>query len=176
MPYVKDGINDCVVHGQKAAVNPEATGTKASAHYQLAINPRSQQTIRLRLTAAAPTELRDPFGEFDAQFKTRQKEADEFYDAVTPASVKADPDRANVMRQGLAGMLWSKQYYYFDADRWLEEHQAHPLQQGTNPVRNRDWFHMVNDDIISMPDKWEYPWYAAWDLGLPYHRLVRRRS
>ena len=165
VPYVKDGINDYVVHGQKAAVNPEATGTKASAHYQLAINARSQQTIRLRLTAAAPTELRDPFGEFDAQFKTRQKEADEFYDAVIPASVKADPDRANVMRQGLAGMLWSKQYYYFDADRWLEEHHAHPLQQGTNLVRNRDWFHMVNDDIISMPDKWEYPWYAAWDLA-----------
>ena len=164
-PYVKDGINDYVVHGQKTAVNPEATGTKASAHYQLAINSRSQQTIRLRLTAAAPTELRDPFGEFDAQFKTRQKEADEFYDAVIPASVKADPDRANVMRQGLAGMLWSKQYYYFDADRWLEEHQAHPLQKGTNVVRNRDWFHMVNEDIISMPDKWEYPWYAAWDFA-----------
>ena len=164
-PYVKDGINDYVVHGQKAAVNPEATGTKASAQYQLAINARSQQTIRLRLTAAAPTELRDPFGEFDTQFKTRQKEADEFYDAVTPASVKADPDRASVMRQGLAGMLWSKQYYYFDADRWLEEHHAHPLQQGTNVVRNRDWFHMVNEDIISMPDKWEYPWYAAWDLA-----------
>ena len=164
-PYVKDGINDYVVHGQKAAVNPESTGTKASAHYQLAINSRSQQTIRLRLTAAAPTELRDPFGEFDAQFKTRQKEADEFYEAVIPASVKADPDRANVMRQGLAGMLWSKQYYYFDADRWLDEHQAHPLHRGANPVRNRDWFHMVNDDIISMPDKWEYPWYAAWDLA-----------
>ncbi|MDF0673656.1 MAG: glucosidase [Nitrospira sp.] len=164
-PYVKDGINDYVVQGKRDAVNPDGTGTKVSAHYQLTVNPRSEQTIRLRLAEAAPGELRDPFGEFDAQFKARQKEADEFYDAVTPAAVKADPDRANVMRQGLAGMLWSKQYYYYDVDRWLEERHAHPLHKGTNVVRNREWFHMVNDDIISMPDKWEYPWYAAWDLA-----------
>ncbi len=164
-PYVKDGINDYVVQGKRDAVNPEAMGTKVSAHYQLTVNARSEQTIRLRLAQAAPGELRDPFGEFDAQFKARHKEADEFYDAVTPSAVKADPDRANVMRQGLAGMLWSKQYYYYDVDRWLEERHAHPLHKGINVVRNREWFHMVNDDIISMPDKWEYPWYAAWDLA-----------
>jgi len=164
-PYVKDGINDYVVQGKRDAVNPDGIGTKVSAYYQLTINARSEQTIRLRLAEAAPGELRDPFGEFDAQFKARHKEADEFYDAVTPAAVKADPDRANVMRQGLAGMLWSKEYYYYDVDRWLEERQAHPLHKGTNVVRNREWFHMVNDDIISMPDKWEYPWYAAWDLA-----------
>jgi hypothetical protein len=164
-PHVKDGVNDYVVHGRKAAVNPDGAGTKAAAHHQITIGPKGQQTIRLRLTASAPAELRNPFGEFDAQFKARQKEADEFYDAVIPASVKADADRTNVMRQALAGMLWSKQYYYFDADRWLEEHNAHPLRHGTNLARNRDWFHMVNDDIISMPDKWEYPWYAAWDLA-----------
>ena len=164
-PYVKDGINNYVVHGQRDTVNPDAIGTKVSPHYQLTVNPRGEQTIRLRLAAAAPGELRDPFGEFDTQFKARHKEADEFYDAVIPASVKADPDRANVMRQGLAGMLWTKQYYYYDVDRWLEERQAHPLRKGPNVVRNRDWFHMVNDDIISMPDKWEYPWYAAWDLA-----------
>jgi hypothetical protein len=164
-PYVKDGINDYVVGGKREAVNPDATGTKAAAHHQLTIAARGQKTIRLRLTAAAPAGARDPFGDFDAQFKARQKEADEFYDAVTPASVKADPDRANVMRQGLAGMLWSKQYYYFDVNLWLNEHKAHPLRRGSNIVRNRDWFHMVNDDIISMPDKWEYPWYAAWDLA-----------
>ena len=164
-PHVKDGINDYVVHGRKAAVNPDGTGTKAAPHHQVTIGPKGQQTIRLRLTASAPTDLRDPFGEFDTQFKARQKEADEFYAAVIPASVKADADRANIMRQALAGMLWSKQYYYFDADRWLEEHHAHPLRHGMNLARNRDWFHMVNDDIISMPDKWEYPWYAAWDLA-----------
>ena len=163
--YVKDGINDYVVGGKREAVNPAGTGTKAASHHVLSINARSQHTIRLRLMTAAPGDNRDPFGDFDAQFKARQEEADQFYDAVTPASVKADTDRARVMRQGLAGMLWSKQYYYFDADRWLEEHQAHPLHQGTNPSRNREWFHMVNEDIISMPDKWEYPWYAAWDLA-----------
>ncbi|MEX5217644.1 MAG: glucosidase [Nitrospiraceae bacterium] len=163
--YVKDGINDYVVHGRKDAVNPEATGTKASVHQQITVNPRSHQTIRLRLSTAAPAAGRDAFADFDARFKERQKEADEFYDAVTPPAVRADADRANVMRQGLAGMLWSKQYYYFDADRWLEEHHAHPLRRGRNVVRNRDWFHMVNNDIISMPDKWEYPWYAAWDLA-----------
>jgi hypothetical protein len=164
-PYVKDGINDCVVHGRKDAVNPEATGTKASVHYHMTVNPRSQQSVRLRLSTADPSAIKDPFGDFDSRFKERQKEADEFYGAVTPEAVRADPDRANVMRQGLAGMLWSKQYYYFDADRWLEEHRAHPLRKGTHVVRNREWFHMVNDDVISMPDKWEYPWYAAWDLA-----------
>jgi hypothetical protein len=163
--YVKDGINDYVVHGRKDAVNPEATGSKASVHCQLTLNARSQQTVRLRLSTADPSAMKDAFGDFDSRFKSRQIEADEFYEAVTPASVRADADRANVMRQGLAGMLWSKQYYYFDADRWLEEHRAHPLRRGTHPARNRDWFHMVNNDIISMPDKWEYPWYAAWDLA-----------
>jgi hypothetical protein len=164
-PYVKDGINDYVVQGRRDAINPAASGTKASVHHQLTVNPRSQQTVRLRLSTAAPPSIGDAFAEFDSRFNERHKEADEFYDAVTPPAVRADADRANVMRQGLAGMLWSKQYYYFDADRWLEEHRAHPLRRGTNIVRNRDWFHMVNDDVISMPDKWEYPWYAAWDLA-----------
>jgi hypothetical protein len=169
-PYVKDGINDYVVHGRRDTVNPEETGTKVSAHYQLTVGPRGDQTIRLRFTATAPGELRDPFTDFDAHFKTRQGEADEFYDAVIPPSVKADPDRVNVMRQALAGMLWTKQYYYYDVDRWLEEREAHPLRNGFNPARNREWFHMVNDDIISMPDKWEYPWYAAWDLA--FHTMA----
>ncbi len=110
----------------------------------------------------------DPFGPgFDETLAARLREADEFYRSVTPPSVS--PDAANVMRQALAGMLWSKQYYYFDADTWLEEHRAHPLHHGSRDFRNREWFHMVNDDIISMPDKWEYPWYAAWDLA--FHTL-----
>ena len=86
---------------------------------------------------------------------------------MTPPSVS--PDAANVMRQAIAGMLWSKQYYYWDGDAWLEEHRAHPLHHGSRDFRNREWFHMINDDIISMPDKWEYPWYAAWDLA--FHTL-----
>ena len=101
-------------------------------------------------------------------FQARLREADEFYRDVTPPSVSADA--ANVMRQALAGMLWSKQYYYFNADTWLEEHRAHPLHPASRAFRNRDWFHMVNDDIISMPDKWEYPWYAAWDLA--FHTIA----
>ena len=165
-PYVKDSIHNFIVHGQKDAVNPGGVGTKASPHYQLTVGPEATKVVRLRLTRTAPDELRDPFGTFDAAMNKRLKEADEFYDALTPPAFKADRDRANLIRQAFAGMLWTKQYYYFDADQWLEEHHAHPLHKGSQQsIRNREWFHMVNDDIISMPDKWEYPWYAAWDLA-----------
>ena len=170
-PYVKDSINDYIVHGQKDAVNPGGVGTKASPHYQLTVGPGATQVVRLRLTRTAPDKLRDPFGKFDAVVKERLREADEFYDTLTPPVYKADRDRASLIRQALAGMLWSKQYYYFDADQWLEEHHAHPLHRGDQKVtRNREWFHMVNDDVISMPDKWEYPWYAAWDLA--FHTIA----
>jgi hypothetical protein len=166
-PYVKDGINNAVVHGQKEAVN-SSCGTKASPHYRLTIAPGCSQAARLRLTRKGPQELSDPFREFDAVFQSRLEEADEFYRSITPPSVSADA--ANVMRQALAGMLWTKQYYYFDGDKWLIEHSAHPLRGQARQMRNREWFHMVNDDIISMPDKWEYPWYAAWDLA--FHTLA----
>ena len=174
-PYLKDGINNYVVQGQHDAVNPERQGTKAAAHYRLPIGPGQSATVRLRLTAQAPAEPRKqakgraaPFGQdFDEIFAARLREADAFYKSVTPPSVS--PDAANVMRQALAGMLWSKQYYYWDGDAWLEEHNAHPLHHGSRDFRNRDWFHMINDDIVSMPDKWEYPWYAAWDLA--FHTL-----
>jgi len=170
-PYVKDGINNYIVQGQKDAVNPENVGTKVSPHYQLKVGPGATQVVRLRLTKAEPAKLKDPFAKFDAIVSQRLKETDEFYDFLTPPSVKADRDRTNVMRQALAGMLWSKQYYYFDLDQWLEEHHAHPLHRGDQQTaRNREWFHMVNDDVISMPDKWEYPWYAAWDLA--FHCLA----
>ncbi|MBI5552609.1 MAG: glucosidase [Desulfobacterales bacterium] len=169
-PYLKDGINDCVVQGRREAVNPEHLGTKAAAHYRLKIDPGQTATVRLRLAARPPaaTDTPNPFGPgFDQIFAARLGEADAFYRAVTPPTVSADA--ANVMRQAIAGMLWSKQYYYFDADSWLEEHRAHPLHHGSRQFRNREWFHMINDDIISMPDKWEYPWYAAWDLA--FHTL-----
>jgi len=164
-PYLKDGINDCVVLGRREAVNPARTGTKAAAHYRLSIGPEQSARVRLRL---APPPVPDPFGpEFGETFAARLREADEFYGAVTPPSV--GPEEAQVMRQALSGMLWSKQCYFFDADAWLEEHHAHPLHHGSRDCRNRDWFHMINEDIISMPDKWEYPWYAAWDLA--FHTL-----
>ena len=166
-PYLKDGINDCVVQGRTEAVNPDRTGTKAAAHYRLRIDPGQSAGVRLRLSAK-PLEKEKPFGPgFDELLAARLREADAFYQSVTPPTASAD--EANVMRQAIAGMLWSKQYYYFDADSWLEEHRAHPLHHGSRNFRNREWFHMINDDIISMPDKWEYPWYAAWDLA--FHTL-----
>ncbi|MEO8615275.1 MAG: glucosidase [Luteolibacter sp.] len=170
-PYLKDGINNHIVQGQQNAVNPALHGTKAAAHYQMKIGPGESTTLRLRLavgTSGQTPMTAFPFGQaFEETFAARQREADEFYQLVTPPSVS--PDAAKVMRQAIAGMLWSKQYYYWDADSWLEEHHAHPLHHGSREFRNREWFHMVNDDIISMPDKWEYPWYAAWDLA--FHTL-----
>jgi hypothetical protein len=167
-PYLKDGINNYVVLGQHGAVNPEKMGTKVSAYYQVKVNAGKTVVIRLRLSNRSLEMKTNPFGKnFAEVFAARLGEADEFYRSVTPPSVS--PDAANVMRQAIAGMLWSKQYYYLDADHWLEEHRAHPLHRGSRPFRNRDWFHMVNNDIISMPDKWEYPWYAAWDLA--FHTL-----
>ena len=168
-PYVKDGINNYVVHKKIAAVNPGQTGTKASAHYHLNVGAGETAVIKLRLSGASSKATETPFGKaFDEAFATRLREADEFYQSVTPPSVREE--EASVMRQALAGMLWTKQYYFFDADQWLEEHHSHPLHGDTRQVRNWEWFHMVNDDIISMPDKWEYPWYAAWDLA--FHTMA----
>jgi hypothetical protein len=168
-PYVKDGINNYIVQGQKEAINPEQFGTKSSAHYPLNIGPAEKTVIKLRLKSASVHTSDLPFGnEFDQIFATRLTEANAFYQSVAPPSLSSD--QANVMRQALAGMLWSKQYYYFDVDLWLEEHQAHPLHGDSRLIRNREWFHMVNDHIISMPDKWEYPWYAAWDLA--FHTIA----
>jgi len=174
-PYVKDGINDFVVQGNQAAVNPEKQGTKVAAHYRLMVEPGRSATVRLRLISRGPEGKRKtskgaaaPFGPaFDATLAARLQEADEFYRSVTPSSVS--PDAANVMRQAIAGMLWSKQFYFFDGDNWLDEHHSNPLHAGYRNARNSEWFHMLNEDIISMPDKWEYPWYAAWDLA--FHTL-----
>ena len=165
-PYVKDAINNYVVHGRQEAVNPEKKGTKVSAHYTITVGAGASQTLRLRLSAAAPAA---PFGSgFDSVMTARRKEADEFYAAVIPSSLTAD--QANVMRQALAGMLWSKQFYYYDVERWLSERGADPLNPKRHAPRNGHWHHLYNADIISMPDKWEYPWYAAWDLA--FHVLA----
>jgi Glycosyl hydrolase family 63 C-terminal domain len=174
-PYVKDGINNHVVLGQQETVNPEKIGTKVAAHYRRTIAPSQSATVLLRLTGQAGGEKigkartsRSSFGvDFDKTFAARLAEADEFYRSVIPPSIS--PDAAALMRQAIAGMLWSKQCYFFDGDKWLKEHHAHPLRPGNRGFRNSEWFHMLNQDIISMPDKWEYPWYAAWDLA--FHTL-----
>jgi hypothetical protein len=162
--YVKDGINNFVVGGQTEAVNPQETGTKVSAHYPLTIGGGETTVIRLRLTDQYPDGLGDLFGRrFREVMQARRIEADEFYAGLMPHGI--DEDRARVMRQALAGMLWSKQYFGFDVGRWLAEHGADPMQPRPRRVRNSEWYHMVNEHVISMPDKWEYPWYAAWDLA-----------
>ncbi|MFD0289394.1 MGH1-like glycoside hydrolase domain-containing protein [Streptomyces lutosisoli] len=163
-PYVKDGIDRCVVHGESAAVNPELTGTKAAVHHVLPVPGGSSATVRLRLS---DSELADWEAEFDAIMDRRRAEADEFYDGLGAPGMK--DDERLVVRQALAGMLWSKQYYAYDVERWLAGHGVDPL--GTDPkVRNSGWYHMVGGDILSMPDTWEYPWFAAWDLA--FHTIA----
>ena len=161
--YVKDGINNYVVNGNLQAVNPRKVGTKSAAHYELNVAAGKTSTIRLRLSDLAPESVGDPFKKFSEIMQNRQREADLFYAAVTPPSVSED--KALVMRQALAGMLWSKQFFFFDVDMWLVEHGQDPMNPSAQSMRNSEWFHMVNKHIISMPDKWEYPWYAAWDLA-----------
>ena len=163
-PYVKDAFHEYLIERRKEAVNPAQTGTKAAAHYPFEVPGGATVTIRLRLVDTGPRGTPALFGSaFDELFALRLREADEFYQAITPAALNAD--QASVMRQALAGMLWSKQFFCFDAARWLDEHNAHPIEGGTRQARNRDWYHMLNEHVISMPDKWEYPWYASWDLA-----------
>ena len=159
--YQKDGINDYVVQGRKDAVNLERKGTKSAAHSIVKVEPGQSATIRLRLSDRPPGDLSDPFAHFDQTFADRQREADEFYAAIIPTSLSEDA--ANVIRQGLGGLLWTKQAYVYDVERWLKE-RGIQRDSGTTS-RNQHWFHMFSADIISMPDKWEYPWFAAWDLA-----------
>src|SRR5690242_12729836 len=158
-PYPKAAINDCVVSG--GAVHPAATGTKCAVRHVLEIAAGGSAEVRVRLAAHA---VDDPLA-FDAVMAGRREEADEFYAQVIPPSL--DADRTLVMRQALAGLLWGKQYYEYDVHRWLHEHGVNPWDPNAPAasVRNVAWFHMVAGDVISMPDKWEYPWFAAWDLA-----------
>jgi hypothetical protein len=166
--YVKDGINNCVVNRRPDVVNPQQNGTKAASHYILNVAAGATCTIRLRLSDLTPGGIRDPFKGFNDLMQSRQHEADEFYQAITPTRISKD--EALVMRQALAGMLWSKQYFGFDVDKWLAEHGVNTISPGGSQSRNSEWAHMVNEHIISMPDKWEYPWYAAWDLA--FHTIA----
>ncbi len=162
-PYVKDAFHNYFILGKKDAVNSERQGTKAAADYEITVDGGKQTTIRLRLSDVAPDKIGDAFKSFSTTMETRQSEADEFYRFVTPE--KLTEDEARVMRQALAGMLWTKQYFGLNVDEWLQEHGIDPLENTDSTVRNREWYHMVNEHVISMPDKWEYPWYAAWDLA-----------
>ncbi len=165
-PYVKDAFHRAIIQGESSAVNPAQEGTKAAVRYNLNIPAGETAVLRLRLT---PDETNHtPFADFDALFAQRQAETDEFYAAIQPTSLSEDEKR--VQRQAWAGMLWSKQMYYYDVAQWLKGDPAGPPPPTSRRNgRNRDWTHLNNFDIISMPDKWEYPWYAAWDLA--FHAL-----
>ncbi len=171
-PYVKDSFHRFLIGGESGAVNPERRGTKAAAHYRLMVSAGGSEVVRLRLSDVALSALSNGNGKparlfggvFDELMQLRRTEADKFYASVIPASL--GPDEANVMRQALAGMLWTKQFYHYDVDKWLEERGADPFKAVRKQApRNDRWHHMYNGDVISMPDKWEYPWYAAWDLA-----------
>jgi hypothetical protein len=165
-PYVKDGLNNYLVHGAREAVNPELVGTKAAAHYTLSLGPGERATVRLRFSERERQRPRKhPFGtDFEQIFATRQQEADEFYATVIPQDLSSDAQ--NVMRQAFAGLLWSKQFYHYVVEPWLRGDPTSPPPPAQRwGGRNHGWMHLYNDDVISMPDKWEYPWYAAWDLA-----------
>jgi hypothetical protein len=164
--YAKDGINDYIVRGAKDAVNPAGLGTKAAGHYQVSIAPGKSAVVKLRLTdREMVSSTSRPFGaSFDLTFAERRKEADEFYSSVAPPSLSVDS--RNVMRQAIAGMLWSKQFYNYVVKQWLDGDPGNPPPPSERVNgRNHEWSHLYNADVISMPDKWEYPWYAAWDLA-----------
>ncbi len=161
--HVKDAFHEYVVHGKKEAVNPQQTGTKAAAHYRVSVPAGGSVRLRLRLSDKAPSE--NSLGqEFDQTFAQRLTEADEFYNPRIGRCTSKDA--TSVQRQAFAGMLWSKQFYHYNLKTWLEGDPAQPPPPPERKRgRNREWTHLYNADIISMPDKWEYPWYAAWDLA-----------
>jgi hypothetical protein len=162
-PYVKDGINEYIVNGVKEAVNPDQTGTKASALYRFEIDPGENAAIKLRLTDRPPAAAMLSTA-YERTFATRIAEAEEFYEKRAPAGLSEDGRK--IQRQAFAGMLWSKQFYYYDVSTWLEGDPAQPKPPARRlRGRNSEWQHLFNADVISMPDKWEYPWYAAWDLA-----------
>jgi hypothetical protein len=162
-PYVKDGIDEYVVHGETGAVNPAGAGTKVAARWSVTIPPGGSHTVRVRLNDREA--MPDPFAaEFDATFARRRAEADTFYAELTPYPLS--DDGRSVQRQAFAGMLWSKQWYHYVVRDWLDGDAAGPPPPpGHRFGRNRDWRHVYSDEILSMPDTWEYPWFAAWDLA-----------
>jgi mannosylglycerate hydrolase MGH1-like protein len=164
VPFAKDGINDCVVNGDHTAINPARTGTKAACHYQVIVPPDASFTVRLRLSSDDRQDGTSIGADFDSVFDARIREANEFYDTVIPA--ETTDDARNVMRQAFGGLLWSKQFYHYVVNDWLKGDPAQPAPPAERRNgRNAQWPQLYNADVISMPDKWEYPWYAAWDLA-----------
>ena len=175
--HFKDAFHDYIIAGNKAAVNPQQTGTKAAAHFELAVPAGSAASVRLRLARSSGRESAQTssiqsrltsaatgFSDFDAVLAQRRREADEFYAELQKDII--DPDARLVQRQAFAGMIWSKQFFYYDVPEWIKGDANQPPPPGDRKRgRNREWSHLNNADIISMPDKWEYPWYAAWDLA-----------
>jgi hypothetical protein len=171
--YVKDAFHDYIVKQRDSAINPNATGTKAAFHTKQTIAPGATVELRLRLTAEQVASL-EPFGsDFESCFQKRIFETDEFYAQRCPPNISAQ--ETSVIRQAYAGLLWSKQFYYYSVSEWLEGDPAQPAPaKGRDKIRNTEWKHLYNRDVISMPDKWEYPWYAAWDLAfhmIPFARI-----
>ncbi len=163
-PFVKDSINDCIIRNELERVNPNRVGTKAAAHYRCVIAPGKTVSIRLRLARQDQNIGTDVFADFDNTVVRRSMEADAFYAELAPSCLS--PEHCAIQRQALSGMLWSKQFYHYIIEQWLEGDPAQPpppleREQG----RNADWRHLHNERVMSMPDKWEYPWYASWDLA-----------
>jgi len=160
-PFVKDAFHDAVVHGRTEAVNPSETGTKAAPRYTLSLAEGETLVLRMRFADVAKPR---PFVDHDAVFALRKEEADAFYDAVMPKEL--GPEARAVYRQAIAGLIWSKQYYHLDVHRWLQGDTASPPPPDERKqARNHEWMHLYNSEVLSVPDKWEYPWYAAWDLA-----------
>jgi hypothetical protein len=170
-PYTKDAFHEVLVHARSEKVNPAGTGTKAAAHYRLEIPAGGQASVRLRLVAARESTA-SPFADFDEIFAARRAEAESFYEARMLGVEASDEP---IVRQAYAGLLWSKQFYHYDVRAWLEGDPAHPAPAHRRQMgRNAEWRHLYNRDVISMPDKWEYPWFAAWDLAfhmIPFARI-----
>ncbi len=170
--YVKDAFHRHIIHGEEGVVNPDRTGTKTTRHIGTEIPSGASVTVRTRLVAR-DTAPRSPFDDVEDVFDRRRREADEFYASVVPEELDEEEERID--RQAYAGLLWTKQFYFYDVKRWAEgddNYHGSPTDRGA--TRNEDWMHLYNRDIISMPDKWEFPWYAVWDLAfhmIPFSRL-----
>src|SRR5205807_1694931 len=163
-PFVKDSINDAVVQDRPEIVNSNQVGTKAAAHYKFTMPPNESRTIRLHLTKIDNQRPSDPFAKFDKIFRTRREEADEFYSELAPSSL--NEEHRAVQRQALSGLLWNKQFYQYIVAHWLDGYPTQPPPPNERQFgRNSEWRHLYNERVMSMPDKWEFPWYASWDLA-----------
>ncbi len=172
-PYVKDAFHRYIINNEKDAINPKNIGTKSAFQYCLDLKPGESQSILLRLCSADEFKSEPLDSSFEKHFELRRKETDDYYNAQLPHG--ASSEERNVMRQAYAGLLWSKQFYYYSVKEWLEGDPTQPAPAESRwNIRNTEWLHLYNRDIISMPDKWEYPWYAAWDLAfhmIPFAKI-----